>query len=514
MATEEPSPAAEFDNGLFHTESNILRSLSDQDVQEFKGDSSSQTDPDLNRHPSRLQRIQSKLSFFNLKLGDERKQLSFRFLKTYLIMAVFILGIFSIYWGSMYGRDGRLKNLRMLVVIEDLSPVDGVQPVIGNAVRELLQTDAAKHYGNWVIWDAAKFRGLAAAHNNTVFEEVRRQIHHQRYWLSIYVPQNASYGLYNAIVTGDTNYNILENTVISYYETGREFLSMNSYVTPGVQAIQGMFLSQQRNIVSELLSSANSTDLLTNPSSIAVLLTSLEWKFEDGIPFTDPVLVAPSQVGLIYQIIITFFAFNMFLEVHMGVAKLGVKKTHLYLYRTLSTILNFFVMSFFFCLVSLAFQVDFSKAFGYSGFLVYWMTNFLTMWAVGALNEAMGMLLVMFFPPLMGFWLLFWVIINISPTFAPIALCAKFYRYGYAMPIHCSFEIIKVIFFDTYKGALGRNYGILVGWVVFSTVLMLVVFGKFGEVMGKRAMLQKQAQRRQFEEELRNENENSVDFRQ
>lgn len=83
-----------------------------------------------------------------------------------------------------------------------------------------------------------------------------------------------------------------------------------------------------------------------------------------------------------------------------------------------------------FGLVTLAFQVDFAVTFGKSGFLVYWMVTFLTMWSVGLANELAAMLILTIYPPMVGFWLIFWVIINITPTFTPIALLPEFYRYG------------------------------------------------------------------------------------
>lgn len=440
----------------------------------------------LQRSPSMLQRMQSKLSFFNERLVGERKNLLLKFGVVYLVMAVAIMGIFSIYWGSAFNRESRFKNLRMLVVIEDENTVDGVAPAIGDTLRQILQTPDAEFLGDWLVQNTTEFNEMAMQNNNTIYEEIVRQVHRQNYWSSIYVKPNASVQLYEAIVTGDVSYNVSYNSIVSYYETGRDFLSMNLYVTPNVKAINTMLLAQQRYIVSSLLANASS-DVLSNPGALAVVSTPLEFTYIDGRPFTDPVLVAPSQVGLIYMIIITFFAFNFFGEIHLGVAKFGLKPLHFALYRLLSTVGNFFVISFFYSLVTLCFQVNFTLAFGRAGFVVYWMTNFLTMWAVGAMNEVAGMLLIIYYPPLVGFWMLFWVIINISPTFAPLALSPQFYRYGYGMPIHASYEITKVIFFNTWKGEMGRNYGILMAWVVIATGLLMVVSKFFGKKMGQKA---------------------------
>lgn len=466
-----------------------------------------EADAPLSRTATLVKRMTTRLSFFSDRLHGERKSLVLRILLVYIIMGIFILGIFSIYWGSMYDRESRYKNLRMLVVIEDEQTVNGIPPAIGNALAALLATPTVMALGGWMIQNTTEFNAMAQSHNNTIFEEIKTQVHHQNYWASIYVPKNASANLYEAIVTGDTSYNVSANSVVSYYEAGRDIVGMGQYVIPNLERVEQYFLQLQANITSEIVADVDFSDVFSDIDSVLVAATAISWLYVDGRPYTNPVLLAPSQVGLIYMIIITFFAFNFFSEIHQSVAKMGVKITHLVTYRIVSTVVSFFVMSFFYSIVSLAFQVNFTVTFGHSGFLVYWSTNFLTMWAVGAMNEAMGMLFIMYYPPLVGFWMLFWVIVNISPTFSPIALCPQFYRYGYAMPIHASYEITKVIFFNTYKGAMGRNYGILVAWVVFASVLMLFMFMRFGKVMGQRAA----AQRAQIEKELNEKNARNVE---
>lgn len=460
------------------------------DVQDYTGEDTQRNDNNGSRRPSVIERVQSQYSFFNEKLRENRKGLVLKFVLIYLIMSVGILSIFSIYWGSFYQRNSRLKNLNMLVVIEDDHTVDGIEPVIGNTLRELIESDSAKAYGNWHIYNQSEFQKKADKQHSDIESEVIRQVHHQNYWSSIYVKANASYNLYNAISNGDSSYNVTNNTILSYYETGRDFLSMNLYVTPSIKMVEQMWLKALPNVTLELaqnLPSSQRSDVLSDSNSLALVATPISFTYHDRIPYTDPVLTAPSQVGLIYMIIITFFQVNFFMDVHKSVSELKIKKSQFVLYRVLSSIFSFFVISFFFSIVTLAFQVDFNKAYGKSGFLVYWMITFITMWAVGLVNEVMALICVLVYPPLMGFWMLFWVIINIAPTFAPMALCPEFYRFGYAMPIHNSYEATKVVFFNTYKGNLGRNFGIIVVWVVIFTLLLPVMLKVFGQTMAKRA---------------------------
>lgn len=485
-------------------EEDQIYSDSEGEVRDFRGQDNGQDNQSINstpnsihsKHLTILERVQSQYSFFNEKLGKQRKGIAIKFLLIYLLMSTMILAIFSIYWGSFYQRNSRLKNLNMLVVIEDDHTVDGIEPVIGNTIREILNTDTAKGYGKWHIFNQSEIRERADKNNNDVEAEVQRLIHHEQYWSSIYVKPEASYNLYRAISDGDASYNVTNNTVLSYYETGRDFLSMNLYVTPSIKIIEQMWLKQLANVTLSLtnnLSSSERSNALSDSNSLELLSTPISFTYIDKSPFTDPVVTAPSQVGLIYMIIIAFFQVNFFMDVHKSVASLKIKPLQFVTYRVLSSYVSFFVISLFFALVSLAFQVDFTKTFGKSGFLVYWMVTFLTMCAVGLVNEVMALICIMVNPPVMGFWMLFWVIINISPTFAPIALCPEFYRFGYALPIHNSYDITKVILFNTYKGNLGRNFGILIAWVVIFTLILPFVLKLFLKTMAKKAQAAAQA---------------------
>lgn len=90
--------------------------------------------------------------------------------------------------------------------------------------------------------------------------------------------------------------------------------------------------------------------------------------------------------------------------------------------------------------------------------------------------------------PLMGFWLLFRVVINIFPTFAFLVLSSKFFRYGYGILIHNAYEIDKVIDFDTWKGILGRSFGVLIAWIALGSILYPHTINFFNTTMKKRVI--------------------------
>ena len=87
-----------------------------------------------------VKKVNKGFSLFSRKLQTERRKIALKYFLNYLIMGVGVLAIFSIYWGSFYGINGRIKNLKMLVVIEDDSIINGLNPVFGDNLKEILQT--------------------------------------------------------------------------------------------------------------------------------------------------------------------------------------------------------------------------------------------------------------------------------------------------------------------------------------------------------------------------------------
>ena len=168
LESSTPQPYAEKPRD----EEEQFSSASEGDIREFRGqdDRSIYSTPNSthSKHLTLLEKVQSQYSFFHEKLSKQRKGIAIKYVLIYLLMSTMILGVFSIYWGSYYQRNSRLKNLNMLVVIEDDHTVDGIEPVIGNNIREILDTDAAKAYGKWHIFNQSEIQEQADKNNNDV----------------------------------------------------------------------------------------------------------------------------------------------------------------------------------------------------------------------------------------------------------------------------------------------------------------------------------------------------------
>jgi hypothetical protein len=155
-------------------------------------------------------------------------------------------------------------------------------------------------------------------------------------------------------------------------------------------------------------------------------------------------------------IILSFFSFSFYLPIHMKYLKPEghppLKFWQLILWRWLATIVAYLFLSLAYSLISLAFQINFSKrnpvtsqtepalieygnpnAYGRGSFPVYWMLNYWGMIALGLACENVAMVVGQ---PWTGLWLIFWVITNVSTSFYDIDIEPHFYYWGYAFPLH------------------------------------------------------------------------------
>lgn len=73
-----------------------------------------------------------------------------------------------------------------------------------------------------------------------------------------------------------------------------------------------------------------------------------------------------------------------------------------------------------------------------------------------------------------GYFLSFWIVLNVSSSFSSFEIMPAFYQYGYALPFYNSIQGARTIIFAT-KSHLGRNFGVLLAWMVLG-VLGIGVF--------------------------------------
>ncbi|GMG20675.1 unnamed protein product [Ambrosiozyma monospora] len=381
----------------------------------------------------------------------------------------------------MYQRTKRLVNLKVLVVVED-----DQSSLISQALNTTAHTHPISSMAGWEI------------KTGVPESEIVKEVHHHKYWGAIYVSSDdLSSNLISSFSDGSF-YNTT-NVVRAYYETGRDPNGMNQYIIPAISKFSFLYQSiLEHKVYPELLANVSDSNLV-NLRDNGMLTSYPTISITDASPLKEPVLMAPLMVGLIYIIILTFFQVLWFMKLNADAAKVLNPKSYL-VYRALILQCNFLILSLAYTALNSAFQISYNASWS-GGFGVAWMTHYLTMSAVGGANENISLLCFGILPPLMGFWMLSFVVLNVSATFSPIEVCPKIFRFTHAMPIKNAYEISKIIYFNSYRGHLGRYFGVLIAWVAVNMILHPLCLMFFS--MRTKKKIQKAAQAGAAEKEAK-----------
>ncbi|KIY68806.1 hypothetical protein CYLTODRAFT_421258 [Cylindrobasidium torrendii FP15055 ss-10] len=359
----------------------------------------------------------------------------------FMMIVLVVLCYFSIYWGALYKvPDHQLPGWI-------LNFDDGI---VGQTVMQGFLQSAASSTIRW-----EEKTGVNA-------EDVGPMILEQHAWAAVVINSNAT----NNLGAADASYNGTSAVTI-YGVEARSENAFRNLIRPVAQAtIQTIadHFAQQR--LSQL---SNETVLHFMATSPQALTKPISFTLVNLAPFNQPVGSAITFVGLIYLMILSFFIVMLGLTAReaSGLER-SLTTASLIRLRLISVFVAYFVLSLFYSLLSLAFQVDFTSKFGHSGFVIFWMLNWVGMLSVGLALEAMLTLLTVRF---VGFFMILFVIVNVSVCFMPIEVLPRIYRYGYAMQFYNVSGAVRTILFGT-KNELGLHFGILIAWAALSCITM------------------------------------------
>lgn len=435
------------------------------------------------------------VGFWDTKLNGVRKEVALLWARTgsdnfplkaevktkhpaVLIISTFILCVLSLYWAVLYPLPHNLEALTIAVVSFDgqSAPYAGTTPLVGQAMIEAIEKELKNPMSlGWMIRPASDFNCDEMA--------VRQAVYDQKFWAAIYVNNNATALLQRAVETGDSSYDPTGAAQVVYNEA-RDATTVDDYILPYLFQTQIEIVAAFGPQWTQKVLSNSSLDMATYAKVPQALSPAIGFSTFNLRPFFPYVATPAVTIGLIYLIIIAFFSFAFFLPIHM---KFVIPKGHpplhfwqLIVWRYCSTVVAYLLMSLAYSLVSLAFQIPFShssqpdttvaqnaNAFGKGSFVVYWMLNFVGMNALGLACENVAMVIGQ---PWTAFWLIFWVITNVSTSFYAIPTAPRFFFWGYAWPLHSIVEASRTIIFDV-KSRLGLDFGILFAWCAVNTTL-------------------------------------------
>ncbi|KAF8886305.1 hypothetical protein BD779DRAFT_1530650 [Infundibulicybe gibba] len=368
-----------------------------------------------------------------------------------LMVCITIFTVLPIYWGALWKTPAH--NLSGWVVDFDggqigQSSIRGLQAAPGSRIT-------------WTVLPASDFPEGST--------QVRDAVLHHKAWIAVTINSGATSNLLRAVSAPNASYDGSEALTV-YAEEARSENAFRSLIRPSVQA--ALQLSTQTFAVEfakqvASLPSTNLTTLLT--VSPQTLITPVSYKLLNLIPFDAPVASTVTFVGMIYLLILSFFMVMICNAARTagGLERLLTLKS-LIILRLSCMIAACFILSLFYSLLSVAFRLPLDRVFGRCGFLVFWMLNWTGMLSVGL---ALDSLLTVMGPSFLPFFMILWIIANVSVCFLPIDTLPGVFHYGYGFPFYRISTATRTIVFGTKK-SLGLDFGVLIAWVVLSCITM------------------------------------------
>lgn len=394
-------------------------------------------------------------------------------IRTLTMLVIIYLGLLSIYWGAFYKREDREHNLKSLLINLDSSiNIHGTQVGVGKEFLEMTHTDPfIKQKFKFDIMNSTEMTSQGLHSNVTQY--ALSLIHHEKYWGVYVIAPNSTELIYNTFQNANVS-NIVEfpQLLNLYFNTGRHFTGVKQFYFKNSNYLSQIWTRRTKSLYNELLGGLNQTsqlNLLSN-DTILILSTKPTINSVDLSADVPTITIGPSELGLVYALVFTIYQYTFNLKFYK-VMELRMPFKRYLLFRIIATHINAIILGLLYSLVTIAFQVSVTRAFGHSGFLVLWFTMALFMSVNGMIQE-IGFELAFakenftILPP----WIVGNIVVSLAITFYPLALSAKFYRFGYAIPMFNTFENLRVIFFNTTKQHMGRCYGIMVAWDVICIV--------------------------------------------
>jgi hypothetical protein len=313
-----------------------------------------------------------------------------------LFITAIIWTVLAIYWGALWKTPELIHHLNGWVV-----DFDGGE--LGSSVSQYLAAIHDKEAVTWHVKSAALFPNGPIDLAHAVVEE--------QCWVAVAINPGATNSLTQAVDSANATYNAsLAVTIFgneARNENGFRTLIIPNVNTPLQQIAQQVAIEHAQQLATQ----SNLQTLLSQAPSV---VTRPLWYTIDNLrPFDVPVAAAVDFVGLIYLLIISFIVANQHIVARAGLQR-RLKLKSLLILRLAAPIITYFWLSLMYSMLSLAFGVPFSRKFGHSGFLIYWMMSWCGMMALGLALEAMFTLLTLRFIP---FFLVLWIISELLQRF-------------------------------------------------------------------------------------------------
>ncbi|KAF9880839.1 hypothetical protein CkaCkLH20_01881 [Colletotrichum karsti] len=381
-----------------------------------------------------------------------------------IMLLLLVLANMSYLFGSSFDQAKRSHNIKILAVDYD-------QGAIGAAVSRASQSLQAATFPTIEFGSVSEYSTPSS---------VRNAVCKGDYWGAIYVSSGASAKLASAINGTSTGYNAAESITYTYNQA-RYPAQADSIIMSNIQKVVGAargFYYQTPNGTAAF-ASLNAS----NPAAIAAYLNPIQSTPDLIQPTTQGPRVFFNTVNIIIPTLAQFFYI-------LALNGIGLNSGFLAKARVRDVWLLRFgigkIYGFLTALTVTGYLWAFRETWDVHSFefgktlLVFWLYMDVQ-WQV--LEGFVGSFVPMQFMP---FFVLTWIITNISSTVAPFELMPGFYKIGYALPAHEAYSMMVL----AWSGCADQTrvaLPVLFAWLVAGHVLVVFSIRKRCADAGKIA---------------------------
>lgn len=411
-----------------------------------------------------------------------KKQFGIAVTASFVLLQLLFLTVICYLFGSVFRQSTRLHKLKVLSV-----DFDG--GIIGQSLQAAYRSVEAPSFPGLVTKTTGDYEDVSE-----VVEAVRRG----DYWAAVYTHTGASERLATALQGGSaaTSYNATDAITYVWNEIRYATVASGSIKGNLETLIAVSRVAYTRINGTAALSTLNQSD----PAAVAAYLNPIQASDINIKHSPQSTKIIYNTIPMVMGIIMQFF----FLMAVNGVASSLQLYSHIPFFQNLIVrVCLSFAYTFFGSLCQSAYFWAFKEHWDQpaSVFFLVWMALWLYQHVQFLIFDVATTFIPMAFT---SFFVLSWVIANVTSTIAPFELCPGFYRWAYALPAHETFATLITIWSGGAVNRLYRSLTIMFAWaVVFAPAAFFAL--KYRCKKAAEAAAEEEQAKREREEDLKKE---------
>lgn len=369
--------------------------------------------------------------------------------KNFILLQLLFLCLFSYIFGALFQQGERTHNMTIAFVDYDGG-------AIGAAVRQAYVSMQGAQFPTLVERSTVDFAAPS---------ELESAVCRTEYWAGLYIVSGASRQLHSALRSEIPSFD-RRNVLAFIWNEARYSTLVDQAIASNLVALS----SAARVAYSTANGTGDVRSILSagNMTADAISLLSDPWELVsiDMQPTPQGSRAIYNTVAIILIMIQEFFYLSIVNGLHHNFdVYTKLHPTRIIIYRSLNSLAYCFVGSLSLAGAIWAFRSGWHV--GGAQFVLTWMS----LWLFAHINfQALDVLSIWLPLPYVPMALITWLILNVTSIISPFDLSAAWYRVGYALPAHATYQVLVDIWSRGCNPQLHYALPVLCAWELIASV--------------------------------------------